>query len=87
MTRTYAALAKQLTNIQKYPMLRFRTIPVTFHAMPSDTAGSPEASVSLMSAQAAMIEESTYVNKRQRTSSDDAKSEQEIEARAYHAQR
>ncbi len=58
--RTYAALAKQLTNIQKYPTLRLFTIPVTFHAIPSETAGSPAARLSLISAQAAMTEDKTY---------------------------
>ena len=59
---TYAALVAQFMNIQKYPTLSWRTIPLTLESpaiAPAVEAGSLAVSALLISAHAAMTEDIT----------------------------
>ena len=59
--RTYAALVAQFRNIQKYPtfILEMTPLMVDKPLAASATAGSPATRASLISAQAAIMEEIT----------------------------
>ena len=61
---TYAALVRQLSNIQKYPIFSPRTAPAMawreFKLTPVPTAGSEPARTLETSAQAAITEDNTF---------------------------